>query len=131
MEPWLPTAGRFEESERARERLEAALSFAATVCGEWCKRNQGNRILLAVAGPADPVIVEGAAAPALESLLLECLAVVSGGPIAEGRLADGLAARLLPRGPILLVSTRAPGLAEDVSRRLGRGVVGLGVAELS
>lgn len=130
VEPWLPTAGRFEESERARERLETALSFAATVCGEWCRRNQGNRILLAVAGPVAPVIIEGAATPALEPLLLECLALVSGGAIAEDRLAGSLASRLLPRGPILLLSTRAPRLADEISGRLGRAVVGLGVEDL-
>jgi uncharacterized protein (DUF58 family) len=130
LEPWLPSAGSFDESERARERLETAISFAATVCTEWCRRSNGNRLLLAVAGAVEPIVIEGPAGFALEPLLLECLALVSGGAIATDRLGHALAARQLPRGPILFLSTRPPALADELGGRLGRAVVGLDVAEL-
>jgi uncharacterized protein (DUF58 family) len=130
LEPWLPSAGRFEESERARDQLEAAISFAATVCCEWCRRSNGNRVLLAVAGSVEPIVIEGPASTSLEPLLLECLALVSGGAIDTDRLMRGLAARPLPRGPILLISTRPPVIADELSGRLGRAVIGLDVAEL-
>lgn len=130
LEPWLPTAGRFEESERVRELLETAIRFAATVCGDWCRRG-GTRLVLAVAGPAEPVIVDGPANAALEPLLLECLALVPGGAVAGSPLVHALASRPLPRGPILFISTRTPTLGAELEQRLGRPVVGLSVEGLA
>jgi uncharacterized protein (DUF58 family) len=128
-EPWLPTAGRIEESELARRRLEEAVSFAATLCGEWCRR-AGDRLVLAVAGPADPVVVAGPTGPGLEALMLECLALVSGGPIAAEPLIRALAGRPLPAGPILFLSTRETTGGDELVRRLSRPVVALGMEEL-
>src|SRR5262249_764478 len=103
--------------------------FAATLCSDWCRR-AGDRLVLAVAGPADPIVVAGPTGSGLEALMLECLALVPGGPIAAEPLVRALAGRPLPAGPILFLSTRQIALGDELSRRLSRPVLGLSVEEL-
>jgi uncharacterized protein (DUF58 family) len=103
--------------------LEAAVSFAATVCWAWVNE-EGDRVVLAVAGQ-EPTVVPGRDGPAAAVELLGRLAKVQGttAPNVPG-LVKRLAALALPAGPALLVSSR-PGvsrLAEELTRRLERPV---------
>jgi uncharacterized protein (DUF58 family) len=129
VEPWLPSEGRKEESDRARARLERAISFAATVCLEWCRKT-GDRLVLAVAGPAQPIVLNGFTGREYAHLLLECLALVPGGAIQADRLAERLSDRSLPRAAALCVSTRSRALGDMLSERLRRPVVSLYTDEL-
>jgi uncharacterized protein (DUF58 family) len=101
--------------------LEDAVSLAATICWEWC-RHDGDRLVLAVAGP-QPVVLDGVTGKGFGLGVLECLALVRGEPAPA---ADGLLERLnataLPAGPVLLVSTRSGGLADTLAGRLHRPV---------
>ena len=62
-----------------REQFEEAVSLAATICWEWCRR-RGDRLGLATAGP-NPLVLEGLTGPAHARRVLECLAVVECGSV--------------------------------------------------
>lgn len=101
--------------------LERAVSLAASVCWEWC-RQKGDRLLLAVAG-SRPVLWEGVTSRALALRMLEGLAVQTGEKAIEPQaLLEQLQGRLLPPGPVLLVSTRRGDLGELLANRLRRPV---------
>jgi uncharacterized protein (DUF58 family) len=129
VEPWLPSAGRKEESDQARLRLERVITFATTVCLEWCRKT-GDRLVLAVAGPSEPVVLNGLTGREYAHLLMETLALIPGGTIHVDRLTQRLSDRSLPQAPILLVSTHAPTLGETLSERLRRPVVSLSADDL-
>jgi uncharacterized protein (DUF58 family) len=100
--------------------VEAAVSLAATVCWEWCRR-KGDGLALAVAG-AEPVLIAGLTGPPLALRLLECLAVQSAEGADREALLGRLAAAPLGRAAMLLVTTGADGYADELASRLGRPV---------
>jgi uncharacterized protein (DUF58 family) len=103
-------------------RLEDAISFAATVCWEWC-RQPGNRFVLGIAAE-QPVICDGATGRTHALTMLESLAIqqTTSGKRASD-LVDQLSALPLPPAPVLLVSAHADRLGEALARQLNRPVV--------
>jgi uncharacterized protein (DUF58 family) len=101
--------------------FESALSLAATVCWEWCRR-KGDQLILAAAGP-QPRVVPGATGPEHARRVLECLAVQEPAPPADPRpLLDLLKAAALPHAAVVLVSAGPTALAEPLARALRRPV---------
>jgi uncharacterized protein (DUF58 family) len=106
--------------------LEEAISLAATICWEWC-RQTGDRFVLAVAGD-DPAVIDGFTGRDLGVRMLECLALQTGTSNTDSaRLVDRLKP-VLPHAPILLVSTRANGLADDLERALRQPIAQVDVS---
>jgi len=104
--------------------LEAAISFAATVCWEW-RRHQGSRFVLGVAGAA-PLVLDGAASRKHALRLLESLAVQEPHHNGDDLSIVSLLSRILmPPAPVLLVSARAGQLKGALTRALNRAVVGI------
>jgi uncharacterized protein (DUF58 family) len=131
VDPALPSPSEIRAEGGAARRsrpLEDALSLAATVCWEWCRR-PGERFLLAVAG-AEPVMVDGDTGPAFAVRLLESLAVETGLGCDPGLAADRLARRRLPAAPVLLVSAGDDRLGDALAARLNRPVARLSAADL-
>jgi uncharacterized protein (DUF58 family) len=116
-------------SRQQNTAVEDAISFAATICWEWC-RQQGNRFVLGVAGEASAVI-DGATGRNHALKMLECLAVQQGynGNKAT-EVVDRLAALPLPPAPVLLVSAQRNGLEDALARGLNRTVVSVDAASL-
>ncbi|MDG3002665.1 DUF58 domain-containing protein [Paludisphaera mucosa] len=112
IDPWLP---RTKVPPQQREAMEQAISFAATVCLETCRR-QGRRLVLGWTG-ATPGVIQGPASVKLLHELLEQLAVLR--PVNEGGLAELLDALPPPtlRDALLIVaSTRPINLMEEAER---------------
>lgn len=112
LDPWLPRA---QVSSHQREAVERAISFAATVCLETCRR-QGRRLAIGWTGAA-PGVVQGPSSIKLLHELLEQLAVLR--PTHEGRLAelfDALPAATLRDALLIVVSTRPLNLMEEAER---------------
>jgi uncharacterized protein (DUF58 family) len=107
-------------SDAAPAAVESAVSLAATVCWEWCRR-KGDRLMLAVG--AEPGLMAGVTGGALAVRLLECLAVQSPAQTKRGVLLDRLTQEPLPRAAVLLVTAQADGFANELARRLGRPVI--------
>jgi len=107
VELWRPASpGRAE-----RENVELAVSFAATVIADLCRRG-GSDLLLAT-GEGGPRVTQGPASAALMHTMMEQLSVVEAH--AEDHLPELLGAtlaRIDPGTEIVLVSTRAVRLAD-------------------
>lgn len=112
--------------DRELHLIERALSFAATICWEWC-RQKGDHMVLALAGPK-PVIVGGITGLPLALTMLELLALASTETAAETEsFLDKLVEAELPKGPMLVVSVHETGLAGAVSQALNRPVAQINV----
>lgn len=112
IDPWLPRA---QAAPRQREAVEQAISFAATVCLETCRR-QGRRLAVGWTG-AVPGVAQGPSSVKLLHELLEQLAVLR--PNHEGRLADlfdTLPPATLREALLIVVSTRPVNLMEEAER---------------
>jgi uncharacterized protein (DUF58 family) len=112
IDPWLP---RTKVSPLQREAVEQAISFAATICLETCRR-QGRRIVLGWTGPT-PGVIQGPASVKLVHELLEQLAVLR--HTNEGGLADlfdALPQATLRDALLIVVSTRPHNLMEEAER---------------
>jgi uncharacterized protein (DUF58 family) len=104
-----------------REQFEEAVSLAATICWEWCRR-RGDRLVLAVAGP-EPAVLEGLTGPIHARRILECLALLDCGTTpADPSLIDRLKAAALPPAVVVLVALGRSSLADALLRALGRPV---------
>ena len=116
VEAYLPAA--------AAETLEYLISFAATICWEWC-RQRGDRFVLIVAG-AEVQVVAGVTGRSLALQMLECLALEEGTQsIDTGELLSQLRERRLPSGPILVLTLPGRALAAQVGEVVPRRVVAL------
>jgi uncharacterized protein (DUF58 family) len=110
--------------------VEEAVSFAATVCWDWC-RQRGDRLVLAVAA-TEPVVIDGITGKDHAVRLLECLAVQHAESGQAGTaLLDKLAGQRLPPAPALLVSVAGDSLAGPLSRLLNRPVAAMDVSALA
>jgi uncharacterized protein (DUF58 family) len=102
--------------------LEAAISFAATVCWEW-RLHQGNRFVLGVAGAA-PIVLDGTASRDHALRLLESLAVQEPHQNEDDvSIVNALSRVVLPPAPVLLISARANRLEATLARELNRPIV--------
>lgn len=112
IDPWLP---RTKVSPQQREAMEQAISFAATVCLETCRR-QGRRLVLGWTG-ATPGVIQGPASVKLLHEMLEQLSLLR--PINEGGLAelfDALPQATLRDALLIVASTRPVNLMEEAER---------------
>jgi uncharacterized protein (DUF58 family) len=107
-----------------REQFEEAVSLAATICWEWCRR-RGDHLTLATAGP-NPVVLAGLTGPIHARRVLECLAVVecTPGPSDPAAIAH-LREHALPPAVVVLLALGYSSLADPLARALGRPVNGL------
>jgi uncharacterized protein (DUF58 family) len=111
-------------NRRGGELLEYLISFAATICWEWC-RQRGDRFVLLLAGE-EIQLVSGITGPALAEQMLQCLALEEGTErIDSAELMRQLHGCSLPSGPILVLSPADSTLAEQVRQALSRSVVAL------
>jgi hypothetical protein len=121
-------ARREEPFRRPLELLERAVSFAATVCWEWCKQ-PGARLGLVIAGER-PSVQIGETGMSRVWPFLENLALVPGGPRDDtDRVSELLERAPLPAGPALLVSARPSRLNELLTNYLRRPVLALDVSQ--
>ena len=112
IDPWLP---RTKVSPLQREAVEQAISFAATICLDACRR-QGRRLVLGWTG-ATPGVIQGPASVKLVHELLEQLAVLrftNEGGLAE--LFDALPQATLRDALLIVVSTRPHNVVEEAER---------------
>ncbi|QEH33341.1 hypothetical protein OJF2_18420 [Aquisphaera giovannonii] len=112
LDPWLP---RTKVPPGLRDAMEEAISLAATVCVETCRR-QGRRMVLGWTG-ATPGVCQGQGSVKLLHELLEQLAVMR--PASEGSLAeliDALPPTTLRDSLLVIISTRPVQLAEEAER---------------
>jgi len=113
VELWQPQT----PDDEARDRVELAVSFAATVIAELCRKGNANIALATTASPDELL-----AGPASTALVHDCMRQLA---LAEAGAGDRLPAmlesvhdRLASSNEIILVSTRAVDL--DEPRRCGR-----------
>jgi uncharacterized protein (DUF58 family) len=104
-----------------REQFEEAVSLAATICWEWCRR-RGDRLLLATAGP-EPVVLEGLTGPVHARRVLECLAELQcrtgpACPVVIGRLQECS----LPAAVVVLIALGESQLTDGLRRGLARRI---------
>lgn len=112
VDPWLPPS---KPSAAQLQAVEQAISFAATVCLETCRR-QGRRVLLGWTGLI-PGVFQGHASIKLLHELLGQLAVL--GPNHTGRLAellDAMPAASVRDSLLVVVATRGVNLTEEAER---------------
>jgi len=104
---WEPDGPRPEHGQR----VELAVSFAATLTADFCRRNRG-QLLLATAA-AQTACVVGSASTATSREALEMLAVAQASPAAAlSALRDELVSRVRPQFDVVLISTREDAGAE-------------------
>jgi uncharacterized protein (DUF58 family) len=113
---WLPPRPRPEE----RERVELAVSFAASICVEQMLAADAG-VDLVLCGKGTSQMVGPAGARSIDGLLRE-LAVVEGGP-AEGLAAalSGSAAESVPHFRKVLITTRGGAASHEAVRRDAAG----------
>ncbi|WP_165226627.1 DUF58 domain-containing protein [Aquisphaera insulae] len=112
LDPWLP---RTKVPPELRDAMEEAISLAATVCVETCRR-QGRRMVLGWTG-ATPGVCQGQGSVKLLHELLEQLAVMR--PATEGTLSElinALPPTTLRDSLLVIISTRPVQLAEEAER---------------
>jgi uncharacterized protein (DUF58 family) len=109
--------------------LEAAVSLAATIAWEWCRR-KGDRLVFALAGP-EPVVLDGLTGTSHGVAVLKHLAVQQGtsGVDAQALLAR-LAAEPLPPAGVLVVGAGESALAAPLRQALRRPVACLDASRL-
>lgn len=110
------------------ERLEFALSLAATVCWEWC-RQPGAKVGLGIADAGGSfATVETGQRQVFP--LLESLARIQGGPTPNhAELIKELGMASIPAGPALLITTRSSVDDGPLAERLRRPIFTLDVTQ--
>jgi uncharacterized protein (DUF58 family) len=122
-----PPAGLPADGDGPDERFEAAVSLAATVCWEWCRR-RGDRLVAALGG-AVPVVLDGLTGPAHARRVLEGLAVQQPAPADATALLARLSSAALPPAAVVVVAAGPSSLADDLRRGLNRPVTALDASE--
>jgi uncharacterized protein (DUF58 family) len=113
----------------ARQRLEDAISLAASIFWEWCQES-GNRIVLGVADK-NPQVIAGESGPELRSRLLRALAGVSGDSKADVVQLAASIRPSLPPGPILVLTTSPGNLQSAIEWEFHRPVTCIQVTDLA
>jgi uncharacterized protein (DUF58 family) len=111
-------------------RFEAAVSLAATVCWEWCRR-RGDRLAVVVTGP-EPLVLDDFAGPDHGARVLQALAVAR--PSAQtdlGALLSRLTTRPLAAASLVVIGTWASRLGEMIGQRLRRPAADVDATDLS
>jgi uncharacterized protein (DUF58 family) len=116
-----------DPGESENPLLERLLSLAATIIWEWC-RQKGERLALAIDGPA-PAVLVGVTGQETAVAMLERLALTNGGSSpGPSALVDLLLDAELPPGPAVVLTTAATGLAAAVGQALHRTVAQIDVS---
>jgi hypothetical protein len=115
----------FDPAAAAGDAFEAAVSLAATVCWEWCRR-KGDRLIAAVAG--DREVFDGVGSPSHGRRVLERLALVQ--PSAKAALPE-LSAFADVAAAAVIVSVGPGVLAGPLARMLRRPVAVLDAGDLA
>ncbi len=107
------------------ERFESAVSLAAALCWEWCRR-RGDRLALAIAGPEGPLL-DGFTGPDHAQRVLEALALVQPTPASPAsEVVARLGSDLRRSQPAVVVVSAGPSaLAVALRQRLGRPLAAL------
>jgi len=104
---WEPNEPRPEQ----QRRVELAVSFAATLAADFCRRSRGQ--LLLAAASARPACVANSASVAMSREALEMLAVAQASPAAPlSALRDAVLSRVRSQFDVVLISTREDAGAE-------------------
>ena len=106
--------------------FEAAVSLAATIAYEWCRR-RGDRLILYYPGPT-PLLLDGTTGPDHARRVLECLALaelVGGLPVSPNSFPIGI----LPAAPAVIVTAGRGGAADEIGRALRRPAIVLDASE--
>lgn len=144
LDPWLPTDSKNRSSVTAsgvshdpgasasgvaHQRLEDAISLAATICWEWCQES-GNRLVLGVADK-DPLVIHGESGNDLRMRMLRALAGVTGHSEPDVVQLVASLRPILPPGPILVLTTSPGNLQGTMEREFHRPVTCIHVAGLA
>lgn len=123
LDPALPAEWE-GDADALRGQFEEAVSLAATICWEWCRR-RGDRLGLALAGP-NPQVLEGLTGPAHARQVLEHLALAEYGTTEiHPALLARLQAALLPPAVVVLVALGRSAMTNALARTLRRPVTAL------
>jgi uncharacterized protein (DUF58 family) len=110
--------------------FESAVSLAATVCWEWCRR-RGDRLIVGVTGPA-PVVFNDLAGRAHARRVLEALALARPTTTTNvAELLDRLAARPLPAAALVVIGVAPNRLGGILAARLRRPAVCLAADDVT
>jgi uncharacterized protein (DUF58 family) len=123
-DPTPPTAA---DGDTPEARFEAAVSLAATVCWEWCRR-RGDRLVAALAGP-EPAVLDGLTGPEHARRVLEGLAVQQPAAADAAALLARLGPAALPHGAVVVIAAGPSSLADALRRGLNRPVTALDASE--
>ncbi len=122
-----PTPPAPAEGAAPEQRFEAAVTLAATVCWEWCRR-RGDRLVAALAGP-EPAVLDGLTGPAHARRVLEGLAVQQPAAADAGALLAWLNPVALPPAAVVVVAAGPSPLADALRRAWNRPVTALDASE--
>ena len=128
LEAWLPHAPAGSLAAESARSLEDAISLAATICWEWCRRT-GDHLTLGLAGTQSEVST-GATSRTRGLAFLERLAIEQGNPAPDSvALLDRLSDMRLPKSAVVLISTRPDSFADGLGAALHRPVTLIDVSQ--
>ncbi|HEV2945911.1 MAG TPA: DUF58 domain-containing protein [Gemmataceae bacterium] len=126
LDAWLPA--NLEQNSNAKDRLEHAVTLAATICWEWC-REPGNRLVVGIADKS-PLVVQGETGQDLCSRTLQSLATVTGHTTPDVIQLAASMRSTLPPGPILVLTTSPGKLQTTMEKEFHRPVTCINVSNL-
>jgi len=125
LDAWLPA----NVEQNAQNRLEHAVTLAATICWEWC-REPGNRLVLGIADKS-PLVVQGETGQDLCLRTLRSLATVTGHTTPDVIQLAASMRSTLPPGPILVLTTSPGKLQTTMEKEFHRPVTCINVSNLA
>ena len=126
LDAWVPAIS--QQNSSAKDRLEQAVTLAATICSEWC-REPGNHLVLGIADK-DPLVIQGETGQDLCWRTLRGLALVSGDAKPDVIALAASMRSTLPPGPILVLTTSPGRLQATMEREFHRPVTCINVSNL-
>jgi uncharacterized protein (DUF58 family) len=127
LDAWLP--GKIEPNSNGNDRLENAVTLAATICSEWC-RESGNRLVLGIADKS-PLVIQGETGQDLCWRTVRSLATVSGHTAPDVIALAASMRSTLPPGPILVLTTSPGKLQATMEKEFHRPVTCINVSNLT
>jgi uncharacterized protein (DUF58 family) len=125
LDAWLPA----NVEQNAQNRLEHAVTLAATICWEWC-REPGNRLVLGIADKS-LLVVQGETGQDLSWRTLRSLANVTGHTTPDVIQLAASMRSTLPPGPILVLTTSPGKLQTTMEKEFHRPVTCINVSNLA